>query len=361
MNQRITILLFCFSLFFLHSAFSQQLKPTLAFDKTEHDFGTIEEKDGKATYKFEFTNTGSEPLIVNNVKASCGCTTPSWTKQPVKPGEKGFVSVAYNPRNRPGKFSKTIWVYSNAEKATTVLRIKGVVKPKPKTIEDIYPRAMNNIRLKSNHIAFGRLANTHTRTKSLDIINTSKGDITLGFENVPEHIEIKAVPETLKPEQKGQIVATYNGTKKNDWGFVMDAVYVLQNGTKDRNSRLSISANIIEDFSELTAEQLNNAPKAEFDNKHYNFGTVETGEIVKHDFVLKNTGKNDLHIRKTRASCGCTVATLDKEVIKPGESSKISIKFNTKGRTGSQRKTVTVITNDPRNPTSVLEVKGVTK
>ena len=111
--------------------------PVLTFETTDHDFGTVKEEGGPISHEFVFTNTGKAPVIINNVKASCGCTTPSWTKEPVAPGEKGTIVAQYNPQNRPGAFRKSITVTSNADPSTSVLYIKGNVTPKPKTPQEI--------------------------------------------------------------------------------------------------------------------------------------------------------------------------------------------------------------------------------
>ncbi|MDR1585203.1 MAG: DUF1573 domain-containing protein [Prevotellaceae bacterium] len=112
--------------------------PAITFEKTTHDFQEINENGGPAKYNFEFTNTGDEPLVVNTVRASCGCTTPEWTKTPIEPGEKGIISVAYNPKGRPGSFAKSISVTTNAGEAQHTLIIKGKVVSvveAPKTVE----------------------------------------------------------------------------------------------------------------------------------------------------------------------------------------------------------------------------------
>ena len=105
-----------------------QNAPEITFENMVHDFGTFNEEQGNVTHTFEFTNTGKSDLIVQNVSASCGCTTPNWTKAPVKPGEKGVIEATYNPTNRPGAFTKTITVTTNAD--TVTLTIKGEVIPK---------------------------------------------------------------------------------------------------------------------------------------------------------------------------------------------------------------------------------------
>ena len=99
----------------------------ISFSETEHNYGTII-KGGDGDCEFTFTNEGNEPLILQNVKASCGCTTPSYTQKPVMPGQIGTIKVHYNTNN-VGGFSKTVTVTSNAvDNPRTVLRIKGTVK-----------------------------------------------------------------------------------------------------------------------------------------------------------------------------------------------------------------------------------------
>jgi hypothetical protein len=115
-------------------------KPVISFDVKEHDFGKIFEKDGSVTYVFNFTNKGNSPLVVSRVQASCGCTTPTWTKEPIEAGKKGAITVTYNTANRPGMFTKTITVYSNDALEQAVLVIKGEVIPVAKKPEVAVPK-----------------------------------------------------------------------------------------------------------------------------------------------------------------------------------------------------------------------------
>lgn len=110
-------------------AFAQQ-KPEMVFEKTEHNFGTIQEEIGAVTTQFEFTNTGNSPLIIRRVSASCGCTTPSYSREPILPGKKGMIAAKYSTTARPGTFNKSITVYTNVPDTVYVLRIKGNVIPK---------------------------------------------------------------------------------------------------------------------------------------------------------------------------------------------------------------------------------------
>lgn len=102
--------------------------PEITFESLEHDYGTIDQgANGDCVFKFK--NTGNEPLILSAVNKSCGCTTPTWSKEPILPGQTGMINVGYNTNNI-GTFSKTITVISNATNATVVLTIKGTVNQK---------------------------------------------------------------------------------------------------------------------------------------------------------------------------------------------------------------------------------------
>lgn len=340
-------------------AMAQQKQAVISFDKLTNDFGTFKEEDGNVTCKFSFTNTGSIPLVINRVTASCGCTSPAWSKEPIMPGRKGFVKATYISKNRPGGFNKSLTVFSNAAKRAVVLRIKGEVIPRVRTVEDIYPYQIGNVRFKSNHLAFVRINHGEKKTIQMQIINTSKKNQTLRFDQVPKHLQIKAVPETLKPQQKGYIEATYNAGVINDWGFVINRIIVLTNEQAIGNNRLTVSATIVEDFTSMTAEELANAAKIEFvDGRTFNFGKMAQRSKIEHDFIFKNIGKGNLIIRKIKSSCGCTAVSPKDKVIEPGKSSSIRAIFGSGTRKGKQNKSITVITNDPKNSSIILRVTG---
>ena len=115
----------------LTSTFAQtstsELKPAeIKFDKTSHNFGTFSEKDSKVTCSFNFTNVGEQDLVINQAIATCGCTVPSYTKTPIKPGEKGEIKVTYNGAGKfPGHFKKSITVRTNGAVEMTRLYIEG--------------------------------------------------------------------------------------------------------------------------------------------------------------------------------------------------------------------------------------------
>jgi hypothetical protein len=103
------------------------------FDHKIHNFGIVE-YSGDGTCKFVFTNTGNNPLIIKNVKTSCGCTTPNYSKDPVQPGDEGFVTAKYDTK-RVGTFHKTLTVIF-MDNSQVTLTIKGNVKPQPTNVDN---------------------------------------------------------------------------------------------------------------------------------------------------------------------------------------------------------------------------------
>ncbi len=108
----------------------------IAFEKEVIDYGNIQQ-GANGVREFHFTNTGKEPLIISNARGSCGCTVPTWPKEPIKPGEKGVIKVKYDTK-RLGPINKSVTITSNAKTATKVLRIKGnVTQPKTSPEKEI--------------------------------------------------------------------------------------------------------------------------------------------------------------------------------------------------------------------------------
>ena len=101
----------------------------IKFDKLTHNFGTFSEKSPVVTCTFTFTNTGNQPLIINEAMPSCGCTVPNFTKSPIAPGETGTIDIKFNAEyQQPTHFKKTITVLSNAKTAKIRLYIEGDIQ-----------------------------------------------------------------------------------------------------------------------------------------------------------------------------------------------------------------------------------------
>jgi len=348
-----------FGFFLSLHGLSQTSKPVIAFTEKEFNFGTFSEIAGVATHNFYFTNTGKTPLIIHDVKATCGCTVPEWPREPILPGKSGIIKVSFNPQKQNGPFNKTIQVNSNADDPQVNLIVKGVVIP-AELVEDVFKFTIGPIRLETIYAAFGEIYKGQQANLAIKVYNTSKDEpAMISFRQIPPHLKIKVVPEIIDPEQEGRIELEYLAANVQDWDYVVNRLELLVNGKAYPNKHLNITANIREDFSRLTAAEMETAPRAEFDNQSFDFDTIASNTVVEHDFKLTNTGKSDLFIRKVIASCGCTAVQPAKVQIRPGESTLIKARFNAAGREGNQKKAITVITNDPKRSKTILWINGI--
>jgi len=329
----------------------------ISFEKGEHDFNKIKEDGGSAEYAFKFTNTGNKPLKLINVQASCGCTTPSWTKEEIQPKQTGFVKASYDPMNRPGIFNKTITVQTDGDPQTVYLTIKGDVTPRAKGPQDFYPMEMGNLRFRTTFVSFDQVFKTGKDTASTIIYNQGKEAIKLDLANTnfPAHLSLKADVEEKKKKKTAKLIFTYDASKMDDWGYVYEAIDLKTNDSQGTDKRISISADIQEDFSKT---DLKNAPVISFDKTTHDFGAIGQNEVKKTVFTITNNGKTDLLIHKAKASCGCTATDPKKSLLKPNESTTIDVTYSSGTQEGSQKKSVTVISNDPKTPNMQLYIEA---
>jgi len=353
-------LFFILLVLYAGSVSAQYSLTQMKVSETEHDFGKFKEEAGRQTYDFIVTNTGTQPLVIQNVVASCGCTTPEWTKQPIPAGGRGKVTAIYDPKNLPGPFNKTLSVYSNSKPEVTVLVIKGEVTPREKTIEELFTFPVGEVRFESNHLAFTNVKKTEKKIRVMQLINTSKNPVKVEFADSPAHLSVKCNPEILKPGQKGFVEGTYDGTKAAGWGNVSDMVKVKLNGVAQENVYYYVSANLVEDFSSLTKEQLEKAPSFDVLNTTFELGKIKGSTQNEVEFKFTNKGKSDLLVRHIRATCGCTAIQQGNQGvgIKPGESSVIKATFSSGGYSGKVTKAIYVYTNDPKKSEVVLMINA---
>jgi hypothetical protein len=344
-----------------YNNYAQFTEPSISFDKTSYNFGNINELDGLKTHEFIFTNNGTQPLVIYDITTSCGCTVPEWSKEPVAPGGTGSVKVTFDPLGRPGAFRKNITVKSNARESNTVIYIVGMVIPKPKTVADDFPVLVGKMRLSGSHLNMQTVFDTQIKVDTVLIFNDSDSVLNIELTEIPEYLTVTVAPPALEPKKKGIIYVAINGSKVNDWGFVLSRMTFRINGVDHKGTPLAVSATLQEDFSKLSPEQKLAAPKALLNEESFNFGTIIPGQPVTHDFILKNEGKEPLLIRKVTTTCGCTASKPDKTTIRSGESTILKCTFDSRGKSGKQFQAITLIVNDPLQPSLVLRLTGEVK
>lgn len=360
MKQIFGIITFLVLIITLNNANGQTFAD-IKFEKMDHNFGTIKEENGPANYTFKFTNTGKIPLIIHGAVASCGCTTPEWSKEPILPGKTGFIKASYNPELRPGVFTKSITVNANISNSVVVLTISGDVISKALGINELFPTDFGQLRLVSNEMAFVKIKNDEVKTDTLHFYNPGSSPVSVDFKIIPPHITIKTFPSIVPPKSKGYFLVTFNAGKNHTFGYVTNRIYLSFNNDKKYDHFIKVSATIEEDFSKLSEAELASSPKIEYSSRNFDFGEIAQGKKVDYIFKIMNTGKRELIIRSVTASCDCTVALPAATTIQPGGNTEMKVSFDSEGKVGMQNKIITVISNDPGQATTILRVTGTVK
>jgi len=337
---------------------SAQKVPKIKFESLKHHFGQIKEESSPVRYDFKFKNTGSAPLKISEVSATCGSTTPTWSKAAINPGDSGLVTVEFNPYNRPGYFSKTITVSTNAEPKMVVLTIEGNVKPKAKSPEAEYPYEMGKLRAANKVLNFGKvLTTTEPTERAFEVYNNSKDTLKFTTFEVPSFIKV-SIPTKIAPHKVEKIIIKFDAKAYADLGYTYDKLILLTNETTKAQKEFFISANVEEYFPPMTEQELAKAPKLVLETALHDFGNINNQQAVDVGFVLRNDGLSDLNIRKVKANCECTVAQLEKSTLSPGESSFIRVIFNPEGKVSYQQKSISIFSNDPKAPTQIITIKA---
>ena len=220
----------------------------MRFEVETYDFGTIIEGN-IAEYEFVFTNTGSAPVIISNVNASCGCTTPYFTKDPVMPKSKGSIKASYNSNGRPGVFHKTITVTSNATSPTKILAIKGnVIKREEKrdyTAEEINNSAILQL-TKDNHV-FGKVERGQRVAAKINVQNTGKSELKMiNIESACNCVNYKLSPAILKPGEEGTLEFFY---QPRSVGEQTERVKLNSNDITKDSPTIILKASVVETLS----------------------------------------------------------------------------------------------------------------
>ena len=355
---KFNILTVCFLLLTAYTY--AQNKAVMEFDRNEHDFGQIIERDGNVSTIFKFQNKGNSPLVINQVIASCGCTTPEYPNNPIAPGKSGEIKVTYNPLGRPGYFSKSIIVLNNGDPSRIELKIKGNTKSEPLDLSVRFPINMGKLRVNKRAIDFGSVNAAANGIQRIDVLNTSDKPIVLKFKGLPAHISAISEHDTIKVNEIGSVYVTYKAHRIKDWGKREDSFYILYNNedriTPDR--KINITADIKEDFSKLTPLQIENAPRIEVFSQNINFGDVSKGSVKTDSLTIKNNGKSVLHIRRIISTNPAFKVETPKMSLTPGNEMNIQISFDTRQTKRNTTGKIILITNTPTNPEYTVNVSG---
>jgi archaellum component FlaG (FlaF/FlaG flagellin family) len=353
------------------SAYAQKGGAIIGSDTQTHDFGVIAEADGFATHSFTIKNTGSTALVINRITASCGCTQPEWAKTPIAPGSAGEVKVSYNPKGRPGPFYKSITIHSNAGNERLTLYIKGTVKSRtvPEQPAITYPYSIGNLKLQTKTIQYSRIYPGETLEETIRIKNEGKTPLSIYPARMPDHLTVEISPDTLKPEETGEISVLFHTDKVRRMGRVSSILpfSVESAGEKKTEGSIHVAANLINNFSRLSASEKAKAPVAQFSLTLLDFGKMpeKSGGIISfigiggkesESLVITNTGQSPLLIYSVACDNELVDISGGRKELKPGASSTYKVSIRPKEIKARLEAFIHVVCNDPGGPVRLIKV-----
>ncbi|SDM12076.1 Protein of unknown function [Catalinimonas alkaloidigena] len=234
---------FSFLLFLMSLSCALAAQGVLTFKSEEYNFGQVKEGD-LADHEFVFTNTGNQPIVISSVRASCGCTTPYWTKDPILPGKEGKIKASYNSKGRPGNFMKTITVTSNASEPNKVLRIQGSVVDHPAyTPEQLAQSPTITVEAATLHL--GKLEVGQHGTKTFAIRNTGKSPLVIkGHTSTCNCVELDVPKLQLAPGEETQARLTYVPPARQE-----DRLMIRTNDLNTPELSVTLQADLVESLS----------------------------------------------------------------------------------------------------------------
>ena len=334
-----------------------QVIEVVEFDKTVHDFGDISINDGPQTCVFTVKNIGKDPIAIYEVVTSCGCTDASWTREPLQPGKTGTISGTYKNEDGPVPFDKTLTVYIAGVSKPVILRMRGVVHEKKKSVAELYGDVkIGTLGLKSLQYRVPNVLQGESSGEEAKIANLGKQPLKVTFADVSPNLSVEVSPATIPAGETAALRFTVKADPKI-WGqHVYKATPVL-NGKK-ADKALSFTALTRGNFADWTPEQRKNAAQCIFDESTVSFGTVKAGSKVDAEFTFTNKGKSNLKLYSMDSDTQGFSATLPGETA-PQKKGSIPVKLDTsKLPKGETVVMLTLTTNCPARPLINLFLVG---
>lgn len=359
-NRLLMILASTFMLSCLDAAAQEKISSDITIDKTVHNFGDILLGSGPVSCTFKITNTGSKPAVIYNVTTTCGCTDVDWTKEPIRPGQTGKISVTYSNDEGPYPFDKSLTVYLSSIRKPVILKLRGVSLEKKKPLAELYPVRYGSLGIKEGVNKCGNLEQGGRKSEAVMVANLSGSPITVDFTDVSDNLEIKVTPNPIPAQSTAEMTFTVSADR-NIWGKNMYWATPVINGKVQKGAEgngMGFWAFTKENFSNLSDEERANGPRPIFENSTYSFGKIRKGETVHAEYTFRNTGKRPFLVYKVNADA-CCWSHSSIPCAAPGEEVTFRVHLDTKDFPEGEALTiVTLTTNSPLRPIVNLFIAG---
>ena len=358
----------CALLFAQDEAFYKEAD-VIRFDKKVHDFGDVMIAEGPVSCIFTFTNIGKEPIVIHNVISSCGCTTPDWTREPVRPDATGTIQATFSNDQGPYPFDKTLTVYVGVGRSSldrpVVLRLRGVSHEKKKNLDELFTTKIGSLGLRKTEVSIGYIDQGVVKSDQMQVANLSKSDLTVETATVAPGLTLTVTPNPIPARSMARLTYTVNPAAMDAtaWGKQRYEATFRLNG-REQADKVTITGVIKDNFEKLSKADIEKAGIPVIDKSYYEFGEVKKGVSVTASYSIRNKGKSTLLIHQIEGQgSASTVLTKLPLTIKPGGKADIKVRLETDSLeyTGEVIEVLTVITNAPSKPILNLFITGNVK
>ncbi|MCM1152123.1 MAG: DUF1573 domain-containing protein [Muribaculum sp.] len=321
-----------------------------------YEFGVMKEIAGSKTGRVYIVNDGPDPTYIRDVRPSCGCTAADYQKGTIAPGDSAWVSFTYNPKGRPGRFDKTVKVYTGDDSRKTVVKINGTVLGTPETLSTRYPVEMGALRLTEGSYNVGTVARGKSRHFFITAYNTTADSVAVRMESPEKWLDAEFPAAKIAP---GDVAAAsfYFNTRDVDRDGPIDLelpVYI--DDSSEPAGAIRVYGKVVAGYEEGGAG-VSEAPRAVCPVTLIPLGEVRPGKSREFSVVVENGGVAPLRIINAASEDSRIQLSLPAGEIAAGRRKVIKGKFKA-GATdkGPQRISVELYTNDPLRPVTTVTV-----
>ena len=306
-----------------------------------------------------FTNKGAEPLIIKEVKASCGCLDVSFPKHPIAAGSRGEITLTFDAKML-GSFYKEVEVLTNASNASAYIAIQGTVVTEVHDYSDEFPIDLGNVRMETNTVEFEDVNLGDKPTAELRILNTDRTAFRPDLMHLPPYLSARCSPEDIPPGKTGTIHLMLDSEKLHGLGLHQTSIYLSRYmGDKiGETNEILVSAILLPNFADMNAGALKNAPVLSISESSIDMGAFNGKKNVSRTITLTNTGKSDLHIQQVQVFNKALSVSIANSTIRPGKSTRLKITVSDHYLHKSKgRMRVMLITDAPKQAKQYINVE----
>lgn len=318
----------------------------MRFECSRWDFSHLPDTAGKQIHTFRFVNVGTSPIVINRVISTCTCAVSSFSKQPVKAGESGFVTVTFDPQKQMNRVSKQLRVVYDGGKGVHTLHICGFVDVSSDPEIDFPYELAPGVFADQWMLSYRNLQhNAKPVTMEVNLWNRLSRSARISYRLKGGNICVSRVeiPEVI-PAQSMVILRVTAVAPNGFYGSFCDKIEIYANAKQLQT--LEVYGTVIDD---LRGVSMLTGPELSFSPRSFQLENIRKGEVRKQKARMVNEGKKPLNIRKIECPGGIVVDWGGKSVLKPGEA--IDVLFAVKHLQNKEgNATVKIVTNDPKKP-----------